>query len=232
MTIGDKLNTTAATISRETTAVSGGGRKLRRLAPGDCVAVLGDVVQPGKGSREVSSEGQFPVGVADAQDPQHAAARGDHPINITPGAVHADVVQGCETLASEEVDTCQIEYQLLGDARVSLDEPTERMAIGGVDVSSDGDEYAAVAHLLRSEDRSAVALHFIGGWQMHVVQLNRTGSGQGELLPQRTSERSRDSRALRSEGLVSGAAKSCTATGCKLNRYRGYYGIRKIGQTS
>src|SRR3954454_20284904 len=80
MTIGDKLNTTAATIQPGNYSGQREWAELRRLTPGDCVAVLGDVIQPGKRCREVTCEGQFAVGVADAQNPQHASARGDHPI--------------------------------------------------------------------------------------------------------------------------------------------------------
>jgi hypothetical protein len=91
---------------------------------------------------------------------------------------------------------------------VALDEPAERMAVGGVDVASDGDEHPPVAQLLRGEDRSAMALHLNGGCQMHMVRLNMTGSGQSELLPQRTEGARGDSRALQSEGRTSGAALS------------------------
>jgi hypothetical protein len=49
--------------------------------------------------------------------------------------VDADVVQGRETLAVEEVDCAQIENELMRHASVALDEMSERLAIRSVNVA-------------------------------------------------------------------------------------------------
>jgi hypothetical protein len=79
---------------------------------------------------------------------------------------------------------------------VARNEPTERLAVGGIDVASNADEHAPVGQFLGCEDRSAGLLHLLDGWHKRVVQLNRTGGGQRELLPQGAMALEFDSKAL------------------------------------
>ena len=80
------------------------------------------------------------------------------------------------------------------------------VAVRGVDFAPDADEHAARTQILCREDGSAAALYFLGRWQMHVVQLNRASSQQGELpLPQRAMTLEETRTALQSEGRISGA---------------------------
>ena len=140
------------------------------LGPGlGGVAALRDVIESGQRGRDVFDKRQLGVRVANAQYPAHRHPADNHPVHIASGALHADVVQGREALASEEVDTGEIEDKLLGDAGVALDEAAERVAVRGVDVTPDADEYARCSQALRYEDGAAAPLCFIGGRQLRGV---------------------------------------------------------------
>ena len=68
------------------------------------VAALREAVQSREPRGEVIDERQLTLGVTDRQQPPHRMAAYDHPVHIVAGAVHADVIQRRESMASEEVD--------------------------------------------------------------------------------------------------------------------------------
>ncbi len=144
------------------------------------MAALGDLIEPRQRGPDISDKGQFGVGIADSQDPAHRPAADNHPVHIASGALHAEVVQGREALASEEVDTGEIKDELLGDAGVALDEAPERVAVRGVDVTPDVDEHARRSQVLSQQDGSATPLYLISGWEIHVMKRSGGSNRHGE----------------------------------------------------
>jgi hypothetical protein len=97
--------------------------------------VLRTAIKLGHCSAKVDGDGQFGFRIANAQYPSDRPTADEHPIHITSRTVDADVIQGGESLTAEKVNCADIDDELLGRARVPLDEIPERLAIRGVDVT-------------------------------------------------------------------------------------------------
>ena len=87
---------------------------------GGVVAALREAVEPRERREEIVGQRQLTLGVTDRQQAPDWMAADDHPVHIVAGAVHADVVQRCESVGSEQVHGAQVEYQLFGDAGMAL----------------------------------------------------------------------------------------------------------------
>ena len=99
-------------------------------------------IQPVDRNAEVMDNGQLGFRIAYPQNPVYRTIPDDHPVHIPARTVDADVVQSGETLAAEKVDLAQIDDELLRDAYVPLDEMSEGLTIGGINVAGHGDTHA------------------------------------------------------------------------------------------
>jgi hypothetical protein len=75
--------------------------------------VLGTTIELGERGIDAVGNGQLAVRIADAQDPVNHRIAEDDPVDIPSRAMNADVVQGGEALATEEVDCPQVQHELL-----------------------------------------------------------------------------------------------------------------------
>jgi hypothetical protein len=169
--------------------------------------VLGTAIQLVQRSVDVVDDGQYGVGIADAQDPVHDRITEDHPVDIPSRTLNADVVQGGESLTTEEVDSAQIQDKLLRDTCMEFDETGQGLAVCGVHIALDADAYARGCQVVSFEHGTAatlrmVSLRFAKRRRVGSMQPDGLGSGHFELL---SSPMTREFRkALQSEDRISG----------------------------
>jgi hypothetical protein len=149
--------------------------------------VLGTAIQLVQRSVDVVDDGQYSVGIADAQDPVHHPIAEDHPVDIPSRTLNADVVQGGEALTTEEVDAAQVQDELLRDTCMELDEAGKGLAVCGVHIALDADAYARGCQVVNFEDGTAatlclVELRFVERRRLGSMQPDGLGSGHFELL--------------------------------------------------
>jgi hypothetical protein len=146
------------------------------------VVVFRAAIQPVHRSAKVIDNGKLALRIAYAQNPVYHAIPDDHPVHVPARTVDADVVQGGETLAVEEVDLAQVDDELLRDAYVPLDEASEGLTISGVYFARDRDTHALGCQVVNFEHGPATLLCFTNGWQLRLREPDSVGRGHGELL--------------------------------------------------
>jgi hypothetical protein len=91
----------------------------------------------------------------------------DHPVHIAAGAVHADVIQRRECLRPEEVNSAQIEHELIGYTGVALNVAAQPAAVDGVDLTYDGNGHPRRRLVAHNEGGSAAALQILRRYRRH-----------------------------------------------------------------
>jgi hypothetical protein len=105
------------------------------------------VIEAGQRGAQVVGKWKLCIRIADCHYALHDPTADEQPVHVVAGAVHADVVQGCKSLATEEVEVAQIQHELFGNTGVALDEAAKGTGIGGVELADRGDEQSRLAQV-------------------------------------------------------------------------------------